>query len=227
MTVTPVRVQLSMPPVPAPNYAAAISGAGAIPVEAYAPEPDLSCAGLVLCGGGDLDPAWFGQASCGSHPPDLVRDRAEFALFQAFFQAGKPILGICRGMQVINVALGGTLIQDLSPQVLPFHSGSQKDCIHPIRCKEDSLLHRLYGSVCLVNSSHHQAVDRLGIGLEATAWSEAGFPEGLEHSSLPVLGVQFHPERLSFARRRPDAVDGASIFFHFLALCRNEISLYQ
>lgn len=107
------RLQVSVPAEGADNYTAALERAGGTPAAGYCPAPDLSCAGLVLCGGGDIACELFGQEDRGSNPPDLARDRAELALFQAFYGAGKPILGICRGMQIINVALGGTLIQDL------------------------------------------------------------------------------------------------------------------
>ena len=213
------RIQISGSPSPLTNYCSAVERLGGIAVASYAPQPDLSCDGLLLCGGGDIDPARYGQANQGSQPPDPVRDQAELELFHAFLQAGKPIFGICRGMQLINVALGGTLVQDLPPLVRPFHGGSEADCVHPIRAAEGSLLHRLYGCVFPVNSSHHQAVDHLGAGLIATAWGEAGFVEGLEHPSLPIFAVQFHPERMSFARRRADTVDGAPLFAHFFSLC--------
>ena len=89
------------------NYCRAVRGTGGRPVPGYCPPPDLSCSGLILCGGGDMDPALFGQEDRGSQPPDRRRDQAELELFRAFFQAGRPILAICRGMQVVNVALGG------------------------------------------------------------------------------------------------------------------------
>ena len=201
------------------HYCAAIRAVGGQPLAAYAPTPDLTCAGLVLCGGGDIAPHYFGQENLGSNPPDPVRDEAEWALFQAFFRAGKPILGICRGMQIINVALGGTLIQDLSADVRPFHRGTE-DLFHPIRTAEDSLFRRLLGPQPHVNSSHHQALDRLGEGLRAEAGSEGGIIEAITHRSYPLLAVQFHPERMSFDCRRPDAVDAAPIFRHFISLCR-------
>ncbi len=213
-------IQLSGGPGGMDNYTAALEAAGALPRPGYRPSPDLSCAGLVLCGGGDLDCALFGQEDRGSDPPDRGRDLAELELFRAFFQARKPILGICRGMQVINVALGGDLIQDLPPALLPFHGRADHDLIHPIRAAEDSLLHRLYGPVFSVNSAHHQAVDRLGRGLSPVAWAEGGFPEAIVHGEKPVLGVQFHPERMAFAHRRADTADGAPVFTHFVRLCR-------
>ena len=101
------------------NYVRSVRAAGGTPVSGYCPPPDLSCAGLLLCGGGDLDPVLYGQPDQGSQPPDPARDQAELELFRAFYQAGRPILGVCRGMQIINVALGGTLLQDLGDSGVP------------------------------------------------------------------------------------------------------------
>lgn len=217
-----LTIQVSGEPGGMDNYCAALEHLGAVPAAGYCPEPDLSCDGLLLCGGGDLDSALFGQENQGSDPPDAGRDRAELALFHAFFQAGKPILGICRGMQVINVALGGDLIQNLPPAVLPFHGRAGRDLVHPLRAEEGSLLHQLYGLVFPVNSTHHQAVGRLGQGLRAIAWAESGFAEGIDCPGRPLLGVQFHPERMSFDRRRVDTVDGEPIFTYFLSLCQRK-----
>ncbi len=216
------RVQLSGAEGHLDNYIAAVRAAGGDFLPGYCPAPDLECDGLLLCGGGDVDCALYGQENRGSEPPDLERDRAELALFWAFFDAGKPILGVCRGMQLINVALGGDLIQDLPPEVLAFHRRAEQDLVHPVRAGDGSLLRRLYGPVFPVISAHHQAAGRLGEGLLATAWAESGFPEAMEHASRPVLGVQFHPERAAFDRCRPDAVDGALLLRRFLELCRHE-----
>lgn len=204
------------------TYENAVLAAGATPLSFYCPQPDLTCDGLILCGGGDIDPGRFGQEDQGSQPPDLTRDAAEFALFSAFLSAGKPILGICRGHQVINVALGGTLIQDIGPELRTFHTpdGEKWDRVHPVRSRPDSLFSRLYGPVFAVNSSHHQAVDRLGEGLIPTLWSESGIVEGLEHKQRPIFSVQFHPERMTGQQARADTVDGGLILAHFISLCR-------
>ena len=205
------------------NYEQAILGAGGIPVGGYCPEPDLSCDGLVLTGGDDLDPALFGQPNQGSEGIDSARDRAELALVRAFSEAGKPILGICRGHQVLNVAFGGSLIQDLGPVGNLFHrrdQGVPEDKIHPLRTLPGSTLSALYGTMFVSNSAHHQGVDRLGEGFFTTAWSESGVVEAMEHTSLPILSVQFHPERMSYALRRPDTADGSKIFDWLLARCR-------
>jgi len=214
------RIQLSTVNGNSENYRAAILSSGGEPLDGYCPEPDLSCAGLVLCGGGDIESTLYGQENRGSHPPDRERDRAELALFRAFYRAGKPILGICRGLQLMNAALGGTLIQDLPQPGQCFHTSPDRDTVHPVRTLEGSLLRRLYGPLAPVNSAHHQAADRLGEGLRAVAWTEGGIVEAIDLPGYPLLGVQFHPERMSFDLRRPDTADGAPIFSWFLELCR-------
>ena len=122
-------------------------------------------------------------------------------------------------MQIINVALGGTLLQDLGDVRRTSHTHPQADQVHPVRAQPGSLLHTLYGPRFSVNSSHHQAVDCPAPGLVLTLRAVDGVPEAIEHPSLPILGVQFHPERMSGPLLRPDTVDGAPIFRWFLALC--------
>ena len=204
----------------ASNYVAAVEAAGGLAEARYLPEPDLSYDGLLLAGGDDIDPTLFGQSDFGSRGIDTARDEAELALLDAFFGAGKPVLAICRGHQVVNVWLGGDLIQNLDPTLVLFHGGGEGDRVHPVRAAEDSLLHRLYGPVFPVNSTHHQALGRLGKGLSAVAWSEGGVVEAVEHKSLPLISVQFHPERMTGARARPDTVDGGAIFQAFLDMTR-------
>ena len=142
------------------------------------------------------------------------------ALFRAFYGAGKPILGICRGHQLINVALGGTLIQDLPPEQKVFHGGAEGDLVHPIRTEPGTLLAGLYGPRFLGNSFHHQAVDRPGEGLRPIAWAGSGLVEALDCPGRPLLGVQFHPERMAPGHGGPDTADGAPLFSWFLDLCR-------
>ena len=220
-----LTIQLSGSQGKTAHYEQALENLGATPRAGYCPAPDLSCDGLILCGGGDLQSSLFGQENQGADPPDVDRDQAELELFRAFYQANKPILGICRGMQLINVALGGDLIQDLSPNIRLFHKSDTQDLVHPVRSLEGSVLHQLYGPLLLVNSSHHQAVDRLGEGLRAIAWSESGVMEALDCPGRPILAVQFHPERMAFAHRRPDTIDGAPILSYFLTLCQQAHTL--
>ncbi|MBD5085432.1 MAG: gamma-glutamyl-gamma-aminobutyrate hydrolase family protein [Clostridiales bacterium] len=203
----------------AANYLAAVEAAGGMGEARYLPSPDLSYDGLLLTGGDDMDPALFGQENQGSQGIDRARDDAELSLADAFLKANKPVLAICRGHQVVNVWLGGDLIQDLGPELVPFHRKEEGDQIHLIRAEEGSLLHRLYGPVFPVNSSHHQALGRLGQGLRVSAHSEGGVVEAVEHDTLPLISVQFHPERMTGALARPDTVDGGEIFRAFLELC--------
>ena len=128
-----------------------------------------------------------------------------------------------RGCQVVNVWLGGGLIQDLGPEQSPFHQREEGDQIHPVQAGRGSLLRRLYGPVFPVNSSHHQGLGRLGRGLRASAWWSDGTAEVIEaaeHESLPLLCVQFHPERMTGALARSDTVDGGALFRVFLELCK-------
>ena len=203
----------------AANYLAAIEAAGGVGEARYLPSPDLSYDGLLLTGGDDMDPVLFNQENRGSRGVDRTRDEAELALLDAFLGANKPVLAICRGHQVANVWLGGDLIQDLGSELRPFHQKEKGDQVHLIRAAEGSLFHQLYGPVFPVNSWHHQALGRLGRGLSAAARSEGGVVEAVEHDTLPLISVQFHPERMTGALARPDTVDGGEIFRAFLGLC--------
>lgn len=203
----------------AANYLAAIEAAGGEGTARYLPTPDLSYDGLLLAGGGDMDPAWFSQEDRGSRDIDRARDQAELALVDAFLGASKPVLAICRGHQVVNVWLGGDLIQDLGPELVPFHQKREGDQVHLIRGLEGSLLRCLYGPVFPVNSSHHQGLGRLGRGLRVSARSEGGVVEAAQHDTLPLISVQFHPERMTGALARPDTVNGGEIFRAFLKMC--------
>lgn len=204
----------------AANYIAAIEAAGGRADARCLPTPDLSYDGLVLAGGGDMDPALLGEENLGSRDIDRERDNAELALLDAFSAAGRPVLAICRGHQVVNVWLGGGLIQDLDASLAPFHGGGEGDRVHPVRAAEGSLLYRLYGPVFSVNSCHHQTLGRLGKGLSASARSEGGVVEAAQHETLPLICVQFHPERMTGALARPDTVDGGAIFRAFLDMVR-------
>lgn len=153
-----------------------------------------SCSGLLLIGGGDVDPALYGEVP---HPKtcdvDTGRDAFEIALAQAALVHDIPVLGICRGAQVLNVALGGSLRQDLGPDGPPHWSGFEP--AHDLVLEPDSLVSVIYGSHRLkVNSLHHQAVGRLGDGLRATGWSHDFAIEVIEHASKWAIGVQWHPE---------------------------------
>lgn len=197
------------------NYAAALRGVGIEPVLTLDPAEALRLDGLVLPGGGDVDPCLYGAENRGSDHIERALDEAQLAAARAFLRAGKPVLGICKGMQVINIALGGGIIQHLATADL--HRG-EGDLVHSCLSFEGTVLRRLYGRRFPVNSLHHQAVGRLGEGLRVTAVSPDGVPEALEHETLPVLAVQWHPERMCFGKARPDTVDGAALFRRFREL---------
>ncbi len=144
---------------------------------------------LLLPGGGDMEPWRYGQENTASRGLEPERDEAELALLAEFTAAGKPVLGICRGLQTINVFFGGALIQD----ILGHSAVDGADRLHSIRTASSPLP---VPRGKRVNSAHHQAADRLGSGLRAAQWAPDGVIEALYHRSLPVWAVQWHPERL-------------------------------
>lgn len=210
-----MRVVIAMPRMstdPEPTVAQskymeslARAGAGMRWVELNDPEQAvqdaLTCDGLLLPGGGDMDPKFYGQAripACGE--PNLLRDAAEPLLLRAFLAADKPVLGICRGIQVMNAVLGGDLYQDIKPfEHLPHNDHWAK--VHTVTVRRGTLLSRILGQdTVLVNSQHHQAVDRVAPGFTLAALSEDGIVEAIEKPDAGFcLGVQWHPEWLSDA----------------------------
>ncbi len=181
------------------DYVHAIEVAGGIPVVACEECPGLfaqMCDGLLMTGGPDVAPACYGQEVLNdSVKPDPQRDAYEKELLDAYLPTGKPIFAICRGMQYLNVLLGGTLHQDLELESGWNHR--DKTIKHPVEAEEGSLLYRFFGKEFLVNTIHHQAVDQLGEGLRATARSPKGIIEAYEHTTRPIFATQFHPEKLS------------------------------
>ena len=155
--------------------------------------------GLVITGGYDLDPAAYGQQPHPkTDPPRTARDALEFALLRGALERGLPILGICRGIQMLNVACGGTLHQHL-PDVLGHtrhRAGGGVFTPLPVRTVAGTRLAALLGESAEVRCYHHQAIDKLGDGLVVSAWDADGVVEALE---LPgpsfVLAVQWHPEQ--------------------------------
>ena len=184
------------------EYARSVARAGGLPFHIAIDGPPEAIAeaidALLLTGGDDVDPVRYGMAvGPRSTMLDPARDTFEIALFQAVLDAGKPILGICRGNQLINVALGGTLVLDLPVGDGASHASyayPRAHRRHDVHFEAGSLAHRLYGDLAMVNSFHHQAVDRLGTGLTVTGRAGDGVVESIELENARVLGVQWHPE---------------------------------
>ena len=200
-------------------YIDAVNGCGGIAYGEYCPVYSDEYDGLILCGGNDIDPCYYGEDINGAINIDKERDQAESELLKAFLSAGKPVMGICRGHQFINIALGGTLYQDIE-NAETHTNRTDFYCVHEVKSEPGSIFERIYGTDFSVNSSHHQSVKKLGRELRATLVADNGIIEGFEHNSLPVFGVQFHPERMCFSEKREDAVDGKDLITYFVNICR-------
>lgn len=203
------------------NYINAVEKCGAVAVCEYCPEFSAEYDGLVLCGGSDIDPKYYGEDITDSVNIDEKRDKAEFELFKKFVEAKKPILGICRGCQLINVAFGGSLYQDIS-NANEHSSFDDYDLVHSVHATEKTFLSEFYGKEFYVNSYHHQAIKDVGKDIEVIATAFDGLTvEAIKHKNLPIFAVQWHPERMCFENKREDTVDGSEIFDFFIKLCRN------
>ena len=212
------EIQISLGPELVQNYPAAVEAFGGTPAAAYLPEPEPEhYDGLILSGGGDVDPARYGEENTACFGVDPARDEAEMRLVEAYLRAGKPILGICRGHQLLNVYFGGSLVQHLpgAEKHVPTKAG---DSTHETRASAGSFPAELYGERFPVNSAHHQGIDRLAPELEAVQWAEDGVIEACRHRTLPVYSVQWHPERMCLRHARADTVDGGALFRWFLQL---------
>jgi len=176
--------------------------------------------GILFSGGEDVDPALYDEKT--KHESvhiDRARDTFEFALLDAAMNRRLPILGICRGIQMINVKFGGTLIQDIPSDMELDHrqQGNRADLTHTVTVTEpESALADVVAGSCRVNSLHHQAIKRVGRGLKVTAHSEDGLVEAVEAADdYPFLmAVQWHPEELV------DHPEQRQIFEQFIAKCR-------
>ena len=212
------EIQISLGPELVKNYPLAVEAFGGVPSAGYLPEPEPDrFDGLILSGGGDVDPGRYGEENAACFGVDPKRDEAEFRLIEAYLRAGKPILGVCRGHQLLNVYFGGSLTQHLpgAERHVPTKAG---DSAHETHALPGSFPAELYGEAFCVNSAHHQGIDRLAPELEAVQWAEDGVIEACRHRSLPVYSVQWHPERMCLGHTRSDTVDGGAIFRWFAAI---------
>ena len=200
-------------------YVRSVLAAGGVPVvlsplmgPGYAARALDGVDGVVLTGGEDMDPAWYqSEPHPKADPPSRERDLFELAIFAAARQRELPVLGICRGIQVVNVALGGTLWQDLpSERPGPVDHNPQtarNERAHLVRLERGSLTAAALGGTELrVNSFHHQAIRDLAPNLIATGWTEDGLIEAVEGASGGpwLLAVQWHQEEMHADLRSPD-----------------------
>ena len=202
------------------NYIAALKANDIEVINTLDIDEALKCDGLLLPGGGDMDPKYYGEEMNGSDEPDRELDKAQLDVLDAFVKEKKPVLGICRGMQLINVYFGGSLYQDLKTK--DAHSRKNGvDSVHSVKSiVGDNLFENLYGKEFFVNSAHHQGVKKLGGDLISVLEADDGVCEALLHNDLPIVATQFHPERMSYKQRRSDTVAGEGIFEYFYSLLK-------
>lgn len=194
------------------NYEKALEKLGIPHHTLLFPEAADHATHLLLPGGGDITPAFFGQTNQGSRNVDTELDILQFQLLSRFVEQKKPVLGICKGLQLINIHFGGDITQHID--TADSHKWIGRDQFHPVfHCDlgRRDFFYQLYGNSARVNSAHHQAVNRAGEGLIPVCRAGDNVIEGLVHTALPILAVQWHPERL------PEG-GGESLFSYFLSL---------
>ena len=176
--------------------------------------------GLLIPGGGDINPACYGQQNRGSVWIRDCLDRLQLDVLDAFVRREKPVLGICRGHQLINVYFGGSLDQDIAVKASHSRNPDGRDNVHQEQVRPQCWLSGIYGKCFAHNSCHHQAVATLGNGLVIDGiCPEDGTVEAMHHEELPVYGVQWHPERMCLEHARKDTVCGLPLFAFFCRLC--------
>lgn len=185
-------------------------------------EEDLEQAdGLILPGSPqDMNPKlWGAEDTCSNDINDEL-DSLQWNLLEKAAALEKPVLGICRGMQFINVFFGGTLIQDLSSAAN--HEAADPEKYHPVFLAEGTKLHELYGGKTETNTRHHQGAGQIGDKLKVSAmWLADGelVVEAIEHQELPIMGVQWHPERMALYGNEQQKEDGAKLLKCWLEKC--------
>ncbi len=216
------------------NYMEAIRIGGGIPVLAGSsaiPEDYAEMAdGLVLTGGGPPHPRYFGSTFSDIAENDLKnmrvmasesntkRDNLEFPILDAFVKRKKPVLGICRGYQILNVYTGGKMQLNFA-----YKHGVEHQCgvIHDVEATPDSVLGQIFGEKFLVNSYHWNVVSEVSDDWNVTARSQDGIVEGVQHKTLPMIGTQFHLERMCGPVRHPaQGPDSTPFFQYFVSLCQ-------
>ncbi|MBS7527654.1 gamma-glutamyl-gamma-aminobutyrate hydrolase family protein [Fusibacter paucivorans] len=215
------------------DYMEAVVAGGGIPVlagtaklaEAYAEMAD----GLIITGGEGPHPRYYGETVSSMAENDLknmrvmssefnpARDEMEIAILEAFIKLKKPVLGICRGHQLISVCTGGKVKLNFAKNDGVEHQGG---VTHEIEVEQDSVLGKVFGTKFMINSFHYAKVASVSDEWRVTGYSPDGVIEAIEHKTLPMLGVQFHAERMCGEDRYPVlGPDSKPFFEHFIAMC--------
>ncbi len=186
------------------RLAVSLAGGRACHLTPTRPRPPGPLAGVIIGGGDDIEPELYAGLDDGKAKRDPARDRFEMQVLREALAEGLPVLGICRGAQLLNVVLGGSLHQDL--RKIRVHTSNRRTVLprKTVIVEPESVLHRIAGGERYkVNSLHHQAIDRLGRGLRVTARDLDGIVQAVEDSGQPFLkGLQWHPEYLIYQARQ-------------------------
>ena len=203
------------------NYVEVLAKLGAEGFVSLSEEDLKKADGLILPGSfQDMNPKLWGAEDlhCSNDVNDEL-DRIQWNLLEQAVEDKKPVLGICRGMQFINVFFGGTLIQDLPDAAA--HEPGEPERYHFLLVLEETRLYTLYGIMTEVNTRHHQGVDLIGDNLQISAiWLNGEHPvvEAVEHKDLPIIGVQWHPERLALYGNERQKEDGRNLLTYWLEI---------
>ena len=210
------------------NFVNAILKAGGVPILSAHGDADTYARiadGVMFTGGSDINPVHYGEKPYKEGLSYIdERDEMEIAICKSFYKLKKPMLGVCRGIQTINVALGGTIVQDIPTMVeLSAHKQSlfPDKSAHYVRSSEGSAMRKLFGEEFIVNTHHHQSVRDCAPGFRATAVTDEGVIEAIEHESLPIIGTQWHPERM-IGEENFEMENMMPLFEYFVELCRKQ-----
>lgn len=202
------------------NYIRAMENLGAKAFISLEPGDLETADGLILPGSPqDMNPKLWGAENTCSNDINDELDRIQWKLLEDAAAAGKPVLGICRGMQFINVYFGGTLIQDLPDA--DAHKAENPEKYHNVFTAEGTTMFDLYGAMTETNTRHHQGIGLIGENLKVSAmWidDEGLVMEAIEHKELPILGVQWHPERMALYGNQQQQADGEKLLKYWLEI---------